>query len=59
WAVGGGLRIRTPVGPVRVDLGFRLNRFRAAPADEPQNPRPTGGDLADRLVFHLSLGEAF
>ncbi|MBK6689412.1 MAG: BamA/TamA family outer membrane protein [Deltaproteobacteria bacterium] len=48
YALGGGLRYDTPVGPVRADIGFRLNR--------------TGGnepDPNDRFALHLSLGEAF
>ena len=48
-AAGGGLRLFTPIGPLRADIGYRLNRVQ--PGVEP------GG--ADRLAFHLSLGEAF
>ncbi len=48
WAVGTGLRVATPIGPFRVDLGVRINRL------GPGNPRP-----GERLAFHLSLGEAF
>jgi len=48
WAAGVGLRLKTLVGPIRADLGYRLNR--------------TGpDDLApdSKIAFHLSLGEAF
>jgi outer membrane translocation and assembly module TamA len=47
-AAGFGLRYRSPLGPLRVDLGFNLD------------PRllPTG-DKERRAVFHLSLGQAF
>ena len=48
WAVGTGLRVATPIGPFRIDLGFRINRLGG------DNPRPN-----DRFAFHLSLGEAF
>ena len=48
WAAGGGLRLLTVVGPVRFDLGYRLNR--TGPAD----PQP-----GSSYAFHLSLGEAF
>ena len=45
-SVGGGLRYGTPVGPIRLDVGFRLR--------DPEyfigHPRPT---------VHLSLAEAF
>ncbi len=43
-AVGPGLRLATPVGPVRFDLGYRSTDIYA---DEP------------RWVFHLSIGPAF
>lgn len=48
WALGGGLRLDTIVGPVRADLGFRLNRMGGT------NPEPQS-----TFAFHLSLGEAF
>ena len=48
WAAGVGLRFRTLVGPIRVDLGYRLNRT------GPEDAAP-----GSRFAFHLSLGEAF
>ena len=48
-ATGGGVRLYTPIGPVRFDVGYRLNRV--DPGVEP------GG--SDRVAFHISLGEAF
>jgi outer membrane protein assembly factor BamA len=48
WAAGVGLRLHTLVGPVRADLGYRLNRT------GPMEPVP-----GSRFAFHLSLGEAF
>lgn len=49
FAAGGGLRYLTPVGAVRADYGYRLNR--------------TGGELScsgfDCGAFHISLGQAF
>lgn len=46
-AVGFGLRYRSPVGPIRVDLGFKLDRRMIAGERE----RPT--------ALHISLGQAF
>ncbi len=48
WAVGGGLRYNTLVGPIRFDVGYRINRF-----------GPGEPDAGDRIAFHLSLGQAF
>lgn len=47
-ATGVGLRYRSPLGPLRVDLGFNLDR-RMLP----------NGDRERGTVFHLSLGQAF
>lgn len=43
WAVGAGLRLRTPVGPVRLDYGYRLQEERGQ----------------DRWRVHFTLGHAF
>ncbi len=51
-AAGAGLRYHTPVGPLRFDVGFRLNRFEAG---EPDPPASKDG----RVVYHISIGEAF
>jgi translocation and assembly module TamA len=53
-AVGGGLRYETPIGPIRFDVGVRVNRLRAC-LDEPC-PDP---DPNRQMVFHFSVGEAF
>jgi len=50
WAVGAGLRILTPVGPIRFDGGYRLS-------DDPILDNTTG--IGSRWQFHLSLGQAF
>jgi outer membrane protein assembly complex protein YaeT len=47
-AVGVGLRYQSPVGPIRIDLGFKLDRRELAP-----------GRLERRSVLHISLGQAF
>jgi len=48
WATGLGFRLKTIVGAVRADVGYRLNRTGLM---EP--------DPGSRFAFHLSLGEAF
>jgi outer membrane protein assembly complex protein YaeT len=47
-AAGFGLRYRSPLGPLRVDLGFNLNR------QVLRSGAPERGS-----VFHISLGQAF
>ncbi|MBI4822399.1 MAG: BamA/TamA family outer membrane protein [Deltaproteobacteria bacterium] len=47
-AAGGGLRYQTPVGALRTDLGFRLNRR----GDSEPDPSST-------WAFHFAIGEAF
>ncbi len=41
---GMGLRLQTPVGPIRVDVGFKVTDY------DPQ---------LDPIVGHFSIGEAF
>ena len=49
WALGTGLRVQTPVGPVRVDVGWRVTR-----RDGAGNPDPGSG-----YAVFFALGEAF
>ncbi len=49
YSFGLGLRLKTLVGPVRADLGYRLNRVGTV-----DDPAP-----GTKFAFHLSLGEAF
>lgn len=51
WAVGGGLRLLTAVGPVRFDVGYRLNR---TDKNNPNDPDP-----GQHFAYHLTIGEAF
>lgn len=49
YTAGGGIRIGTPVGPVRFDYGWKL-----------RHARPEEHDLSSsRGTFHFSLGQAF
>jgi len=46
-SVGFGGRYRSPIGPIRVDVGFKLDR------------RVLGTQLEPRYAIHLSIGQAF
>jgi outer membrane protein insertion porin family/translocation and assembly module TamA len=51
YAVGPGLRYQTPVGPVRLDVGYQLNPIDGLLVDgEPQ---------ARRWRLHVSIGQAY
>ncbi len=63
WAVGFGIRYRTPIGPLRLDLAARLpndlshgvdlnDRFPAVPSADGVHREPI-------VAFHLSVGEAY
>ncbi|MGA3126044.1 MAG: POTRA domain-containing protein [Candidatus Korobacteraceae bacterium] len=56
-AAGAGLRYRTPIGPVRIDLGYNLN-----PPVFPVN-QPSGGAAYSEQVRHFnyffSIGQTF
>ena len=47
-AAGFGIRYRSPIGPVRVDLGFKLDRRRFA-----------SGEQERLTALHISIGQAF
>lgn len=56
FGAGGGIRYESPIGPVRVDVGYKLN-----PMDDDLN-RFGGEDFGsrfDRLGIHFSIGQAF
>lgn len=46
-SAGFGVRYRSPIGPVRLDLGFKMDR------------REFGRTLESRSVLHFSIGQAF
>ena len=51
--VGFGVRYRSPVGPIRVDLGFKLDREEYATG-------PEGAlELEPLTALHISIGQAF
>jgi outer membrane translocation and assembly module TamA len=45
---GFGVRVQSPVGPIRVDVGFKLDRQEITP-----------GQIEPRNAWHISLGQAF
>lgn len=47
-ATGVGIRYRSPIGPLRVDLGFKMNPRLLA-----------SGSRERRAIVHISLGQAF
>ena len=48
WSYGVGLRFDTPVGPVRLDVGFPLKRARSSETI-----------VDDKVMYHFSLGYPF
>ena len=51
YDVGPGLRYSTPIGPVRVDLGYQLNPIEGLLVNGKPEPR--------RFRVHFSIGQAF
>lgn len=51
YDVGPGIRYMTPIGPLRVDVGYQLN-------PEP-GLRANGNPQTRRFRFHFSIGQAF
>jgi outer membrane protein assembly factor BamA len=46
YSAGSGLRLKTPIGKFRIDLGYRINN-------------PSNYEHEDRFGLHIGLGEAF
>ena len=56
FGVGGGFRYQSPIGPVRIDVGYKLN-----PTDQDLNiyQGTDYGGAWDRIGIHFSIGQAF
>lgn len=60
-SVGPGLRYLTPVGPIRLDFGYRLPFAQriGGRLDPREEPRPFNLGIKGPYALHLSIGEAF
>lgn len=56
FGAGGGFRYQSPIGPIRIDIGYKLN-----PTDEDLNifDGVDHGTSLSRLGIHFSIGQAF
>ena len=57
-AVGTGIRYHTPIGPVRLDLGYNLNPT-LYPVKQPSNGSTPYYDNVRRFNFYFSIGQTF
>ena len=51
YDIGPGIRYQTPIGPLRVDVGYQLNPI--------EDLFKTTGEKQRRFRFHFSIGQAF
>lgn len=56
FGTGGGFRYKSPIGPIRVDVGYKLN---PTAKDLNQFNGQDFGSAWDRIGIHLSIGQAF
>lgn len=56
FGAGGGFRYQSPIGPVRIDLGYKLN-----PTDEDLDIFEVEdfGNIWNKINIHFSIGQAF
>jgi outer membrane protein assembly factor BamA len=57
-SVGGGVRYRTPVGPVSFDLGYNLNPP-AFPVSAPPSPAVPNSQVLRHFNFFFNIGQTF
>jgi outer membrane protein assembly factor BamA len=60
-SVGPGLRYFTPIGPIRVDFGYRVPGMQriGGDLDPRENPKEFSLGFKGPFALHLSIGEAF
>jgi outer membrane translocation and assembly module TamA len=60
-SVGPGVRYFTPIGPIRLDFGWRVPGAQrlGAPLDPREEPREFVFGIRGPFALHLSIGEAF
>ncbi|TYP92126.1 Beta-barrel assembly machine subunit BamA [Fodinibius salinus] len=56
FGTGGGFRYQSPIGPIRVDVGYKLN---PTARDLNKFNGQDFGNAWDRIGIHLSIGQAF
>lgn len=56
FGIGGGIRYASPIGPVRLDIGYKIN---PSAADLNKYRNQNFGSVWDRIGIHLSVGQAF
>lgn len=56
FGIGGGIRYSSPIGPVRVDVGYKLN---PSPEDLARYNGTDHGNAWDKIGIHFSIGQAF
>jgi outer membrane protein insertion porin family len=56
FGAGGGLRYQSPIGPIRVDIGYKLN---PTAADLNRYRGRDYGNAWNRIGIHFSIGQAF
>lgn len=56
---GPGLRYDTPIGPVRLDVGYRIPGLQVASGTDPRLEGDPGSIFGVPLAFAFGLGEAF
>ncbi|MCW9707098.1 BamA/OMP85 family outer membrane protein [Fodinibius salsisoli] len=56
FSVGGGVRYESPIGPVRLDVGYKIN---PSDADLNRYRGRSHGNAWDRIGIHVSIGQAF